>query len=730
MRPNCLSIVFNLIAIVAPSWGRPFSISKSVSNNLPLNSGFFALGRKIVIGFVPAIAGLACLLTTSAACAQLRIVALENMAAPGSSDDFSGFGVPVLNNRGEVAFAARLTSIGGYGVFAESNTTLECVVLSGTELPGASGVTIGNMRDVNFNESGQVAFRTRLEGNVAGDGSDNSAILSTGSGSLLVAAREGQNAPGHSGVQLFEQFESSFFSPPPPLLNDQGETSFVSNLVGQGVVNFGGFQNDSALYVELGGTLIEVLREGEPAPLLGSTGDFGPVNSERCMNNHGQVAFEVLIINISPTSSNDSAIYRGAPGSLSIMTFEGNNAPGTIGTFEGINAYGPPSLNDAGAVAFEATFREFIQGHFVGGSGIFTAAGAGVGLVARDGNQAFDLPPGVEFDKFGSPLINANNEVTFSATVENGGVTSGTDEALFSNGLGIPHVVAREGSQVPDLATGVHFGDTLQAGFNTVTFSSLTMNSKGQTAFLAGLTGVGVNGTNNVALFAEGLDGMVRTIVREGDLITIGTGDVRTVHAISFVGGTGNQDGRRSAFNDAGLLTFRLAFVDGSSGVFVSDDVATQPTTVSPETLTVGPGVLASGGLAELGQSDNLDLRVFRDVGTVSAVTQFTLTGTSPATMPTQFDFVLEGSCVARSNVVQQVEFFNYQTSSFEVMDIRNSNRSPAPDLIVAVSATGDLSRFVDQATGEIQARVRYQADVNRLQFSSNTDQAIWVIAD
>ena len=151
---------------------------------------------------------------------------------------------------------------------------------------------------------------------------------------------------------------------------------------------------------------------------------------------------------------------------------------------------------------------------------------------------------------------------------------------------------------------------------------------------------------------------------------------------------------------------------------------------VTADSFGVAPGILASGGLAELQLSDNQDLRIFRDSSTVAAVTRFVVKGRSPTTTPCRFDFVLEGSCVARSNVVQQIELFNYLTSSFEVVDIRNANRSPAPDLVVTASATGDLSRFVDPTTGEIQARVRYRGDVNRLRFSSNTDQAIWIIAD
>lgn len=45
---------------------------------------------------------------------------------------------------------------------------------------------------------------------------------------------------------------------------------------------------------------------------------------------------------------------------------------------------------------------------------------------------------------------------------------------------------------------------------------------------------------------------------------------------MGFVGGSGNQDGRSSGFNDLGQLVFSAIFSDGSSGIFVSDLVAEQ----------------------------------------------------------------------------------------------------------------------------------------------------------
>jgi hypothetical protein len=152
------------------------------------------------------------------------------------------------------------------------------------------------------------------------------------------------------------------------------------------------------------------------------------------------------------------------------------------------------------------------------------------------------------------------------------------------------------------------------------------------------------------------------------------------------------------------------------------------PVTVPAESLTVAPGILNAGGLPELENSDNQFVQIFRNPGGTTAVTQFVITGTSPTATPSALEFTLEGKCVSRPNVVQRIELFNYQTASYEVVDERNANRTPSPDLTVVVTATGDLSRFVDPTSLEMQARVRYRADIPRAGFSSNTDQAIWTV--
>ena len=54
----------------------------------------------------------------------------------------------------------------------------------------------------------------------------------------------------------------------------------------------------------------------------------------------------------------------------------------------------------------------------------------------------------------------------------------------------------------------------------------------------------------------------------------LGLGFSKTLASLSFTGGSGNEDGLPSGFNERGQVAFYATFTDGSSGVFVSNVVA------------------------------------------------------------------------------------------------------------------------------------------------------------
>jgi hypothetical protein len=193
--------------------------------------------------------------------------------------------------------------------------------------------------------------------------------------------------------------------------------------------------------------------------------------------------------------------------------------------------------------------------------------------------QGYDLPfhpYGTDaIENFGTVLISSLGDVAFTSStfdvpgVDPPVVDQATNTSLWSDsgGSGLREV-AREGNQPVGLPAGVEY-----AGF-----SEPAINSLGQIAFTADLRGDGITAANNQAIFAEDTAGVLHLIARKGDPLDVDDGpeeDLRTISALGFRSGSGNEDGRRSAFNDFGQLAFSAAFAGNTAGVFVSDLVAT-----------------------------------------------------------------------------------------------------------------------------------------------------------
>jgi hypothetical protein len=146
-------------------------------------------------------------------------------------------------------------------------------------------------------------------------------------------------------------------------------------------------------------------------------------------------------------------------------------------------------------------------------------------------------------------------------------IVTSSDYGVWSEGLGGPRLVAREGGTAPGATHGATFSS----------FRALTMNRWGQSAFYGTLVGAGVTTSNDNGVWAESIDGTLRLLVREGDAIEIGPGDVRTVKGNGLFAGSAGQDGRESGFNDRGQFVTYTEFTDGSAAILLWDDVVALP---------------------------------------------------------------------------------------------------------------------------------------------------------
>jgi hypothetical protein len=183
-----------------------------------------------------------------------------------------------------------------------------------------------------------------------------------------------------------------------------------------------------------------------------------------------------------------------------------------------------------------------------------------------------DAAPGIagdaQFIDVFDPVMNGSGRIAIVAAVAGTSVLPTNEVGLWSSGLsadGNLELVARQGDLAPG-ETGTIFGVFLEP----------SINARGQTAFMA--TGydpaIAPGLSQTVGIWGEDRGGVLRLVIESGQWLEVAPADLRQVASVSFTSETGGQDGKPRGFNDAGLLAFHATFVDGSSGIFVSNVLA------------------------------------------------------------------------------------------------------------------------------------------------------------
>lgn len=147
-----------------------------------------------------------------------------------------------------------------------------------------------------------------------------------------------------------------------------------------------------------------------------------------------------------------------------------------------------------------------------------------------------------------------------------------------------------------------------------------------------------------------------------------------------------------------------------------------------PASFTISPGTPMGGSLSDLWDSDNL--YVAAGAGIVLVPTQHPLrmviTSTAVSTNATRVALELESKATSGS-IQQLVEFWNYQTNSWELGDIRQMSTS---DLTLEIVATGNPTHYIHQTTREVRARMSCRPTSPLLAFPwrASWDRAVWKI--
>jgi hypothetical protein len=355
------------------------------------------------------------------------------------------------------------------------------VAFSGQYAPGTpAGTNFWYFNDPPVvNGLGQTAFKGALTNSAMANIASGIWTESNGSLRLVAGAGlQGPNAP--TGVS-------------PPVLNAAGQLAFYGAR-GDGI---GGV--DSGAWIEQFGSLSLIALDGNPAPgTAGGVSFHGLINGLVLLNASGHTAFKSFVAGNGINDTNDIGLWSTSSGSLALVAREGDPAPDApLGAL--FNSLSEPVMNDAGSVAFAASTTG-------GVFGIWSGVPGNVHLLIRDGVDAPGTGSGVKFGLgFNEPSLNGAGQIAFTASLAGNGVNNANDRGVWAQGAGGLELIARKGSPAPGTGSGVVF-----AGLHPP-----VINAVGETAFNSGLSGTGVDSTNNTGIWA-GISGNLDLIVRSG----------------------------------------------------------------------------------------------------------------------------------------------------------------------------------------------------------------------
>lgn len=150
--------------------------------------------------------------------------------------------------------------------------------------------------------------------------------------------------------------------------------------------------------------------------------------------------------------------------------------------------------------------------------------------------------------------------------------------------------------------------------------------------------------------------------------------------------------------------------------------------TVNPDEFAVTRGVLVSGGLTELGESDDQRMVIQErpPFSLLDPSIRLEMSGTAPTDTIVRVGFVLETSA-SFNNIPQVVRLYDFTGGGWEVVDQRFTT---LPDEAIEFTELTEAARFVEPGTRRVQARLDWLNPGNTLfpGWVVRIDQFVWQI--
>jgi hypothetical protein len=309
---------------------------------------------------------------------------------------------------------------------------------------------------------------------------------------LRTVALTGQQAPGLPVSFSLESFGYA-------LLDANGRVSFSAELREQGIQN----GISSSIWSEESGALALLARTGDQAPGFPSDVQFS-LFGDFAVSTAGHTAFPADIRGTGEDETLSYGIWSGHAGSLTTVLQGGSQAPGLPDGMV-VHFDTDPPVNSSGRTAIHVVLvGEGVSSE--NNEGIWSDATGAAKLIAREGDHAPGLPSEINFGRLDLPAINSAGQVAFYGELSRGGIGDTSFWLADANTLAL---VARTGDHAPGTPDGVSFNRVGRLD------DGPALNSLGQVAFHATLSGVGVGDTNNNGIWSGGINSL-RLVARAG----------------------------------------------------------------------------------------------------------------------------------------------------------------------------------------------------------------------
>src|SRR5262245_3196726 len=324
------------------------------------------------------------------------------------------------------------------------------------------------------------------------------------------------------GMPLFTTFGSFMDG---PVLADDGTVLFLSNMAGPTIST----ANSRALFQ--GTTLSDlsaVAQWSDAAPglpglsLINNTGTLGISSSALGISPDGRSLWTSRLTNAGNDlpATNDTGLFGGFPGSLTLVAREGNPAPGTsgalFGDLAGLASQGT-SINRNG----RAMFPTPLVGGDVSGTtndfAIYTGTPGALTIAVRKGDTMLPGPvtaaafSGMNGMFFGNNQM-AGDKIIYNLWLSGAGVTTTNDESLwlYTPGAGNA-LLLREGDAAPGTAGAVFSGGSEIPAFQ---LGPSSVAGNGRFAFYTSLALGDTNAATDGALYVADTTGAATLLAR------------------------------------------------------------------------------------------------------------------------------------------------------------------------------------------------------------------------